>query len=272
MTTEGKRQIMRYLAGQTRALGGSLALGSGTTPPTVDDTRLTYEFDRATIYLSSPDYINNQIIFKGTIQEGTLGSIYEVGLFSSPYETSGARSIASFEQGYESWSSDTYCAGNQRVGLYALRLAPASSGTLTSTLSSVGLDISDYLNSDILSLAFYNSNSNASSVRVRFRAADPAAYYEYVVSNPATGYNVATFARSAMTKVGSVDFASIDSIEVSVSAKAAGAAQVDFDGIRIEPVTMDPDNILISRALPATPVVKADYAAMDIEYALEVTQ
>lgn len=264
---------MRYLAGQTRILAGSIAFGTGVTAPTVLDSRLTYEFDRATIYLTTPDYINRTIIFKSTIPEGTIGTIYEVGLYSSPYSISNgtpSRLLASFESGYESWSNGTFNAGNQRVGNNALRLAPAASGTLATVLPSVGLDLSSYANTDQFSLAFFNLNTNTSSVKVRLRAAGGAAYYEYTISNPAAGYNVVTFAKSAFTTTGVVDFASIDSIELSVSAKAAGAAQVDFDGLRVDSGPSE-DNVLISHSVLPTPVVKAGLKEMDIEYALEVS-
>jgi hypothetical protein len=236
---------------------------------------LTYEFDRATIYLTTPDYINRTIIFKGTIPEGTIGTIYEVGLYSSPYSSnntgSSPRLLASFESGYEAWSNGTYVAGNQRVGNNALRLAPATNGTLTTVLPSVGLDLSGYANTDQFTLAFYNQNTNASSVKVRLRAPGGAAYYEYTVSNPVAGYNVVTFNKSAFSTTGVVDFANIDSLELSVSSKATGASQVDFDGFRVDSGVVSEDNVLISRSVLPTPVPKTGLREMDVEYALEVS-
>lgn len=263
---------MRFLAGQVNVLGGSIGVGTGTKAPAVSDLRLTYEFDRATIYLSSLDSISKRIIFKGTLGERVVGSIYEVGLYSTAFGSfttgSPSRSLATFERDAETWSAGSYASGNHRIGFEALRLEPAASGTLTASLPSINLDLSGYGNSDDITLAFF-ANANTSTVRVRFRGMDPAAYFEHSVT-PVTGYNVVTVARSALTKTGVLDWTGIDSLEVSVSAKAAGAALVDFDGIRIETTTPDVDNVLVSRSVLATPIVKTDTAEMDIEYALEV--
>lgn len=264
---------MRFLSGQVRNMAGGIAIGSGAAAPAVSDSRLTYEFDRATIYLTSPDYINKRIIFKGTIGEQVVGSIYEVGLYSSTFGSTVAgnpsSSLASFERDVEEWSSNSFASGNHRLGFEALRLAPAASGTLGSSLPVI-LDLSNYANTDQITVAFHSLNANASSVRVRFRGVDNAAYYEFSVATPAAGYNVVSFNKSAATKVGIVDWSQIHSIEVSVSATATGAAQVDFDGIRIQSTYPDVDNVLISRSVLATPVTKTTYAEMDIEYTLEV--
>jgi len=253
-------------------LGGSIAVGTGARAAAVSDLRLTYEFDRATIYLSSLDSITKKIVFKGTLGEDVVGSIYEVGLYSTAFGSyatgSPSRTLATFERSSESWSSDSFASGNHRVGIEALRLAPAASGTLTSALPSLNLDLSGYSNSDEFTLAFF-ANANTSSVRVRFRGIDSAAYYEYTVT-PTTGYNVVSFAKSALIKTGVLDWTGIDSIEVAASANAAGAGQVDFDGIRIEANVPDADNVLVSRSVLATPIVKTNLAEMDIEYALEV--
>lgn len=274
ITDAGRRHIFRYLAGQEGLLAGSIAVGSGAAEPLGSDTRLTYEFDRATIYLVSPSYIDKKIVFKGTLSREVVGNIYEVGLYSTPFGSfstgNPSRSLASFESSVESWSSDSFVSGNQRLGFEALRLAPAAGGTLSSDLPSINLDLSGYANTDKISVAFYCLDSNTSSVRVRLRAADPSAYYEMIVSTPMQGYNVKSVNKSSLTKVGLVDFSSIESLEVSVSATNNGATVVDFDGIRVEAFSPDIENILVSRSLLPVPVVKSDVMDMDIEYSLEV--
>jgi len=272
LTDAGKLHIMRFLAKQVNTIGGSIAVGTGARAAAVSDLRLTYEFDRATIYLSSLDSLTKRIVFKSTLGQDVVGSIYEVGLYSTPFGSYSAGSpstiLATFERGIEAWSTDSFASGNHRVGIEALRLSPVASATMSSVLPSVNLDLSSYANSDEITLAFF-SNANAATLRVRFRGIDPAAYYDYSVT-PTAGYNVVSFAKSALTKVGVVDWTSIDSLEVIGIASAAGAALIDLDGIRIEANTPDVDNVLVSRSVLATPIVKTGLAEMDIEYALEV--
>lgn len=275
VTSEGKRHIMRYLAGQVNAIGGAIVVGSGSTAATLADTRLTYEFDRTTINLVSPSFIDNKIIFKGTLDQRTIGTIYEVGLYSSSFGAYAAgapsRAIAIFERDVETWNTVNFASGNQRLGAEALRLAPATSATVTNVLPSVNLDLSAYANSDQINVAFHNLNTNTATVRVRFRGLDPAAYYEYAIANPPAGYNVYSVTKSSLAKTGIVDFSAIDSIEVAAIAKSSGAAQVDFDGIRIESTTRTVDNVLVSRSVLGVPQAKTSVAPMDVEYALQVT-
>lgn len=266
---------MRYLVGQAGVIGGSVAVGTGEKAPTVADSRLTYEFDRATIYLTSPDYLNKRIIFKGTLDEGTVGTIHEVGLFSGEYGAlnggSPSKSLATFERDVESWSAGPqFASGNHRIGYEALRFAPAASSSVSSTLE-VPLDLSGYTNTDLISLAFHSLNTNTSSVTLRLRGADAAAYYEVVATGITPGYNVVSFEKRLFTKTGVIDFSGIQSIQVAVAAGAGGAAQVDMDGIRVETSgRLEEENVLVSRTVLAAPIVKTDGSTMDVEYALEV--
>jgi hypothetical protein len=275
ITDAGKDHIIRFMSGQTRVLAGTIAIGTGAAVPASTDTYLTYEFDRATIYLTAPDFVNRTLVFKGTLPATTIGTIYEVGLYSGIYSSisngTTPHSLASFETGLETWDTGTYTTTRARIGTVALRVSPAASASVTSVLPSVGLDLSGYAGNDDFVLAFYNTNSNAASVRVRLRDATATSYYEYTITNPITGYNVVRWDKSAMTITGTPNFAAIGSIELTATAKASGAATIDYDGFRIEPGTLDPDNILISRAVLATPVVKAGLKEMDVEYALKVT-
>ena len=272
ITTEGKKQILRYLAGQTSALGEVIAVGMGATTPALADSRLTFELGRATVAVTSVDLTTQRVIFKGTLPQALVGKIYEIGLFSSD-AVGDSRLLTTFDSSVESWTGATFNATNARLGADALRLAPATSATAVATLNNLFLDLSNDSNTDKFNLAFFNLNANAASIRIRFRAEDTTSYYEYVLTNPSTGYNVVNFTKSNLTKTGTlVDYSSIRSIEFAVVAGAGGAAQVDFDGLRLE----DEDNvatnqILISRSLLGTPVTKSSLAPMDVEYALDVT-
>lgn len=274
VTDEGKRLIMRYLAGQAKAIGGSIGVGTGSAAVATSDSRLTHEFDRATIYLTSPDYLNKKIIYKGSINERTVGSIHEVGLFSAELPSVGggspSRALASFERDLEAWTGGTYASGNHRIGFEALRLAPAASGSVSSVLP-VSLDLAGYSNSDVFSVAVHNLNANTSSLSLRFRGTDDLTHYAFTTTAAVpVGYTVFNFAKSSFVKTGAVDWSLINSIQLTVNAGAGGAAQVDWDGIRVESTALDEDNVLVSHALLTTPISKTEGVAMDIEYALEV--
>ncbi len=267
ITDLGSNHIMRYMASQVGVMAGSIAVGAGSAAPQVSDLHLTHEFDRATIYLISPDYINNKIIFKGTIDKRTVGNIYEVGLYNTTFGSSASRALIAFEPTVEEWSTTSFASGNNRIGESALRLTPAANGTQTSTVASSSMDLTDYAGSDRLSFAFHSLNNNTSSVKLRLRTSNTSNYYEYSIT-PTVGYNVTTFTKSSLSVIGSPRFSEVDSLEVSVSAKSTGAAQVDFDGLRIESGTRDIDNVLISRSVLATPITKVGGIDMDVEYSL----
>lgn len=271
ITDQGRRHILRYLAGQEPALAGAIAVGAGQVEPVGADLHLTYEFERSTIYLISPSYIDKRIIFKSTLSRQTVGTIYELGLYSNSFNSFNTGSFVSFDSITEGWSDGTFESGNQRIGRDALRLTASTSGSKTSSLISSGLDLSSYANNDKLILAFYCLDGNTSSIRIRFKGSDSSSYLEMSVVNPVQGYNVRSITKSSLTKIGNIDFAKITSVEVSVNAKATGPAAVDFDGMRIESYSQDIENILISRATLLNPVVKSDTEEMDIEYSLDVS-
>jgi hypothetical protein len=75
-----------------------------------------------------------------------------------------------------------------------------------------------------------------------------------------------------MTKTGSPTWDNITSVDLLVTAKAAGATNVDFDGLRIDTLgIINPDNVMISRTVLGTPVTKLGGMEMDVEYSLDVT-
>lgn len=266
ITDQGKRHIFRFLAGQEKALAGSIALGVGTNAAVATDQNLTYEFERVKIFLTSPDYINKKIVFKGSLDEGVVGDIYEVGLYSNEVPIS-SKSLAVFKSDVELWSNGVFTVGSQRLGRDALRLSPAAGGTLTTKLVDINIDLSLYSDDDELSLAFF-STSNVSSVKVRLNSG--SSYGEYVISSPGDGYKVVTFKMSALVRTGTFDLSRIDSVEVSVSSVTGGSGSVDLDGLRVKSVDTNFDDVLISHSILAAPVSKKFGVPMDIEYSLEV--
>jgi hypothetical protein len=274
ITDEGKIHIKRYLAGYVANLALSVAWGAGDTAVTATDTSLALETGRGDVVLVDYDFETDRIIYKVQVPDAFVGNVYEIGLYSSTTDTSsgsyGSRALTTFDSITEGWNAGTYTSVNTRVGIDSLNLAPAANGTLTSSISQLNLDLSGYSGSDQFVVGFYNNNTNASTVAVRFKT-DEANYYTFSISNPAVGYFTTAFNKSAAVATGTPDWASITSIEVSLSAKAAGPASVDFDAVRIEDRdTLNQDYVLIAREVIA-PQAKLDGQSMDIEFALEVT-
>jgi hypothetical protein len=276
ITTAGRRAILQYLAGRGGSVGSSLALGTGSAVATIADKRLTFEVDRATIDVLSALYDSNYLVFKATIPQDRVFTIYEVGLFNLPQDglsTSTGRVLASFETGLETWSAGTYTTTvNARVGGEALRLQPAGSGTVE-TILDAPMDLGSYTIDDNFTIAFYKNSSNASSLILKFKNAngDNFSLSKSINALP-NGYNIVTFRKGDFTASSlSILWSDLTQVSISHSATAGGASDIYLDGMRVEDDDYEStDYALTSRSVLATPVVKSDVSPMDIEYALEL--
>jgi len=274
LTSEGKQIIRRYLGRQVSSIADAIVFGVGATAETATDASLALEAGRVQVLLTSYDFVNDAIIFKGSVPDDFVGTIYEVGIYSTFDDASsgsyGSRAITTFDSDSETWSAGTYTTTNTRIGPDSLNLAPATSGTLTASISNLTLDFAGNSGADQFILAFANNNTNASTVAFRFKT-DASNYYTFSVSNPSTGYQVTNFNKSAAVATGTPNWSNITQVEVSVSSKATGASSVDFDAIRLEDRdTSNADYVLVARKVIA-PVVKLDGQSQDIEFTLDVT-
>jgi hypothetical protein len=271
LTTQGKRAILSYLAQRGVSIGRAISVGTGSTPATVDDESLEFEFLRSPITSVSPDYINGKIIFKTVIQPAVSGSIYEVGLFSQVDAGGfyGSRLITSFDQASEAWSNADWTSPNKRIGNDCLRLSATASGSSTSGLSGIYLDLSGYSVADAFLIAA-TASANVANVKLQFLNT-VTDYFEWTLTGWTAGYNVKGFGKSQATPVGNPTWDAITGINLIVNATAGGTAIVDFDGLRIEDKdTVNPDYYLISRSILVTPIVKSPDSPLEIEYTLEV--
>lgn len=265
ITDEGKRAILRYLAGQIPGLVTDIGVGVGTSTPLGTDTDLHFEMEKVPVDFGSVNYTTNQITFKGTIPQGSVGTISEIGLWYSA--TDGDEDfLTSFDSESEVWDVGSFVTTNARIGIDALRLSPGASATLTSRLTDVALDLSDYKFSDPIRMAF-NRSGNTTSIVLRLMT-DASNYFSITVSSIA-GYNVATFTKSGFTATGAPSWDNITMIEVAATG-GTGGGTVDFDGVRIRSDFAPEGDVLISRGLLGAPIVKTDVSAMDIEYTLGV--
>lgn len=274
LTTEGKRAILRFLAGRGGSIGSSIALGTGVTPATVNDSRLTFEADRVTIDVISVLYNDSLIVFKGTIPQEIEYSIYEAGVFnmpSNPVVSDNPRIIATFDDTDESWSNGTIVVSNARAGTTTLRLQPNASGTLEAVAPIVA-DFSGFTVDDNFTVAITKGNTNASSIILKFKdlAGNQFALTKSI-SALALGYNVVTFRKGDFVATGAIDWSNISYMTVSATATSGGQADVYFDAVRVEDDdAITGDYALLSRSVLQTPLIKSAEAPMDVEYALEL--
>lgn len=262
ITTQGKSIIFRYLAGNLPRIAESIAIGIGDSAENVNDTILDFEAERVSVTLVSADIVNDKLVFKGTIPQEYVGTIYEVGLwYGNPQTLGGSSIIVGFDSDTEDWSTPTWNTALARIGTDALQVA----GGASSTLTDIALDLSVFSDADFMSLA-YNADAAITNIVLRF-STDVSNYYEYSFT-AATGYEIKAIGKAAFTATGTPDWADITSITVA----ATGTGNAVFDGIRAEDAdTISTDYALVARSVLSVPKVKSSDTEMDIEYALEIT-
>lgn len=274
ITVNGRTFIKRYLAGQSGTLVGAIGVGIGNQAASVNDARMQFEFARVPVAVTDYDFANDQLIFKGTLDEEVEGVIHEVGLWTAEVNAAAgnqeSRLITTFDSETEDWDIETFDTANTRIGIDSLKHTPAASGTAASILTGITLDLGDFTSLDAIVMAFYVANANTANCKVRFRT-DAANYYEFTVSAPTSGYKFVSFAKGTATVVGTPDWSNINEIEIRTTASASGSASVQYDGLRIEDIdSIAPEYGLIARTVLATPISKAEGVVRDVEYALPV--
>lgn len=280
ITSNGKLYIKRYLAGQVPAIAQSIAFGIGGKAEAIGDTALEFEVGRSDIVLTSYDFVADRLVFKAPLPDNLAGKVYEVALFSMATNAEAgeyaSRLIASFDSDSEDWVDsttgveDTYNVSQTRIGVNSLTHIPAASATKTSSLRELYLDFSGNSGADRFAFAYNVNNANTSVLKLRFLT-DSANYYEYNLGAQTTGYKIVSVAKSAATATGTPSWSDINEIQVITTSGAGGASSVDFDGLRIEDTdSINPNYVMVTRELLATPFVKEVGKVQDIEFALEV--
>jgi hypothetical protein len=273
ITTEGKRLILRYLAGLAPNIGEVLAVGVSGVAANVADSALTFEIDRATISLKSPNYTTNQVIFKGTLPQEAIYKIYEVGLYSQASNSLAgefaSRILTTFDTSIENWTNVTVDTTQQRTSVDAVRVDVGASATVNIRAPAI-LDLSGYTFNDEFKLGFYKSTNNITNVTLVFENQGGATLTRTIAVNALpTGYNVIAFKKGDFT--GTATWNAITSYGLNIQANATGGFLI-LDGIRVEDTdTPNLDYILVSHAVLGAPLSKDATAPYDVEYALEFT-
>lgn len=280
ITVDGQTHIKRYLAGFVPNIAESIALGLGDKVENSADVKLQFEVDRTDILLTSYDFVNNKLIFKAEVPEDFAGTIYEVGLYSSPTDATagefGSRIITTFDSATEEWvdatdaAPGTFNTTTVRIGADTLRQTPASLGTKTDALKDISMDLSGYSGADKFVLAYNVGNANTSSLRVKFHT-DATNYYELQLGVQTAGYKVVEVLKSAAVATGTPDWSNITEIRVTTNSAGTGASQIDFDGLRIDDAdSISTDYVMVSRELLAVPFVKQEGMTQEVEFALNI--
>jgi|SRR6478609_7539126 len=276
ITAKGKTFIKRYMAGQAGTMVGAISVGIGSTAATLNDSRMQFEFARVPVAVIDYDFANDLLIFKGTLGENVEGKIYEVGIWTAEVNSAAgnqeSKLITSFDSETEDWTNETMDTSVTRIGPDSLKHTPAASGSSSSVLTGITLDLVDYSSLDTFVLAYNVDNGFTASVKFRLRT-DASNYYEYSVAAPGTGYRFASIQKGAPSAVvGVPNWADINEVEIVTTATGGGSASVEYDGLRIEDVdSVAPEYGLVARFVPAVPVVKAEGIVQDVEYALPVS-
>lgn len=276
ITTKGKLHLKRFLSMQVGTIAGSIGFGLGAVAEDVDDTRLQFEVDRQDLRLISYDYTTDRLIFKTEIPAQYAGTIYETALYNLSVDNAGGgRLISPFDStGFETWltsgSPATFTTTGSRIGSDALSHTPPTSGTTTSSLGSLAVDLSSFLSSDEFTLASNYINNFVASTSIRMMT-DASNYYEFVISHKAPGYRISNFTKGSAIVTGSPDWARITYIEVSTTATSSSSADIAYDGLRIDRTANDTSElILISREVLSTPYVKENGKSQEIEFVMDV--
>lgn len=280
ITDLGKVHIKRFLAGWEPELARSIAFGVGDSAESSAQDRLDYEIGRTDIALTTYNFLEDKLIYKGVTDELFDGVIYEVGLYSSEAgegSAVGSKLILSFDSDTEFWTQAglpaTYATTNTRIGNDSVVVAPAASGSITTSYADVLMDLSGYTAADTFSFAFYNANANASSMKYRLYT-DAANYYDIDLTSGqiTTGFNLVNIPMAQAVPTGAPRWAEITKVDVTVNANANGAAHVQLEGVRVEDRdNTEIGNILIARTKLAVPYTKLTGTIQEVEFPLGIT-
>lgn len=271
ITDQGKNRVRQILAGRTSGFASSILVGLGATTPTSSDTSLDFAIEGVNILNTMVDDVSNRIYFKTSLPVDRQYKIYELGCYAADSSTAKQYQPGSLIITFGEVTNWTDTSGvhtlnstNTRIGISSIRysLLAAGIGRGSSPLQN---DLSQLPLNTQFKLAYFANNID--NIKVRFKTGS-ADYYEATVT-PGTNnaYNISSVAKSSFTATGAPDWAQITSLEVQATATGS-AGTIDIDSMRYDVATTS-DSLLLSRALPASPVLKPAGSTMDIEYLLE---
>lgn len=271
ITTQGKNRIRQILAGKTTGFASSILVGVGATTPTADDKTLDFAVDGADILNTMVDDINNKIFFKTSLPVTKQYKIYELGCFAADSTTAKQHQQNSLMISFGELTTWTDTSGthtlnstNARIGAFSLRYSLLASAVgRGSTPFQIGID--QLPPSTVFKVAYFANN--IANIKVRFKTTSSDYYEGTIVPATNNAYNISSILKSDFVATGSPEWSTITIIEVQATATGS-AGTIDLDSIRYD-VATTADSLLLSRALPVSPIIKPAGSTMDVEYLLE---
>lgn len=265
ITNAGKDTIKKYFGKQVGGIGGAIALGVGTTAETVGDTKLAFEAVRASTGSVRSDLTNSRIIFKATFAPGIVAEIREVGLYQDAASTSRLKHLSIGQGSRAQWTNGLFGTQFGRVNTQTVKIdAPAGTST-TASINNMSQDISSYVTSDTVALAFYSTNLTS----VKLRLGSDANNYQQFTFTPQAGYNTVRATLGSATVVGAPDLSAMDYIAAIPTAGAGSTGSLYLDGLAVEDNSIT-DNVLVMRKVLATPLVPDAFISTDVELSLVI--
>lgn len=271
LTVQGKNRIRQILAGKATGFASSIAVGVGSETPTEDDSVLNFSIEAATILNTMIDDSTNKIFFKTSLPVDKQYKIYELGCYAATGVTAQQFQQNSLLISFGELTTWTDTSGthalnstNTRIGGSSIRYSLASAGIgRGSTPFQIALDqLPTYAEFKVAYFA-----NNIATIKIRLKTTDTDYYEGTIVPDNNNAYNISSILKSSFVATGSPSWTSITNIEVQATATGS-AGTIDLDAIRYD-VSTTADSLLLSRALPASPVLKPAGSTMDIEYLLE---
>jgi hypothetical protein len=253
ITAAGENAIGAALAYN---LGTHIAVGVGSTAPTLNDKQLNFEVARAEVRTRSYDPTTNALIFTATLPDHLDIFINEVALLSTPFGNPTGGIVTKFDQSLEDWTGGTFTTNNVRVGATGLTVALGTASTSAGTR----VALTESAQSDIFQVAFFGAGGTV-EVRLTNSTTD---YHAFTF--PATaGYNVVSVPVHTMTKTGTPDLASANGVTIVHS----DSGSVTMDAIRIS--SEQATDTIVVRQTFAPAQRKVAGMPLDIEIPLGVT-
>ena len=294
ITKFGKRFLTTYIAGNADFSNKTLALGiaDGTDYASADtNSRLGFEFYKLPIDFGSVDIqpagqgtYSYTVVYKTTIPQDIIGTVKEVGLFSSGRKSTNnfdSKFISTFENNLDWYYSDLTngvytVSDDSRIGSGMMKLDFANSSETTNELitKTSTIDISGYSANATLTLAYNREDTNLSKIKIKFYSSDTDYYYGEITPSSGTGNKIQQIGMSSVFSnySGQPNATSISKIGVEISRTSTSSPSVVYlDGLRInDEDTFDATFGMVSRSILNTPIKKIAGRQVDIEYRLNL--
>lgn len=292
ITRFGKRYFTNMIAGNVTSLGKDVAIGIGSTSPSVNNSRLQFEWYRLPVSYGSTDIqtvdgvTTYSVIYKTTLPQNIAGTISEIALYPdsrlSINEYDG-KFISDFTDNL-TWSDElnqnpnievnTDSVTYSKIGNSVLKMVAATDDPTEYANTESVLNLSGYSSADSITLAYYKYDANLASIKIRLYTTD-SDYYEYTISPVSgTGHKLQpdiSLATLLANPVGSPNSASINKIGFLITPTTGNSTAVGMDGFRInDEDTFDPEFGIISRSVLSSPIIKLAGRQIDLEYKLDL--